>query len=339
MSGMGGATPRDHVRDHGGDLAEAVARHGGVPGDWIDLSTGINRVPWPLPAIPAQAWQGLPGRALFDAALSAARAGYGTDAPGVALAGAQAAIQLVPRLRAPGRVRLRHAGYNEYAPAFADAGWRVERIGAGDDLGGADAAVLTNPNNPDGAAMARDEVLRLAGRVGLLLVDESFADVRPDLSVASEAGKVPGLIVLRSFGKFFGLAGLRLGFAFGMAEDMARLGALAGPWAASGPALAVGAAALADADWQARSRARLTEEAARLDALARAAGWQAAGGCDLFRLYETGDAQAARDRLAGHRIWSRAFPYSPGWLRLGLPGDAGEWARLEAALAPGAGGA
>ena len=138
--------------------------------------------------------------------------------------------------------------------------------------------------------------------------------------------------MLRSFGKFYGLPGLRLGFALGPPSEIEALAALAGPWPVSGPALALGAAALADTAWAAATRARLAAEAPRLDALAARAGWGLVGGTDLFRTYDTPDAALARDRLAHHRIWSRAFPWSPRWLRLGLPGDAGEWRRLAAAF-------
>ena len=74
-------------------------------------------------------------------------------------------------------------------------------------------------------------------------------------------------------------------------------------------------------------------DSGRADALARAAGWQALGGCPLFRLYDTPDAALAQMRLAGHQIWSRIFPYSNRWLRLGLPGGETEWARFAQALA------
>ena len=141
------------------------------------------------------------------------------------------------------------------------------------------------------------------------------------------------MIVLRSFGKFYGLAGLRLGFALGAAAEIAPLAELAGPWPASGPALAAGSAALPDAGWRAATLARLADEAPRLDRLAAAAGWQhgrrhrASSGSTT-----TGDAAAAQARLARHRIWSRIFPWSRGWLRLGLPGPEPEWTAVAAAL-------
>ncbi len=320
--------------DHGGDLAAAMARFGGAAEDWIDLSTGINRAPWPVPPLPERVWRDLPGVEAETRCADAAREAWGVapEAAILPVAGAQAAIRLAPRLRAPGRAAILSPTYNEHAAAFRAEGWRVSEPKAADALAGADAAVVVNPNNPDGRRCAPEALLALADRVGLLVVDESFADVDPGLSLCAAAGR-PGLLVLRSFGKFHGLAGARLGFAVGAAEEIGALRALAGPWAVSGPALALGAEALADRGWAEATRARLRDDAARLDALASGAGWRTVGGTALFRLYETEDAAAAQARLAAARIWSRRFPWSAGWLRLGPPGGAGEWARLSAALA------
>lgn len=315
------------MRDHGGNLDAARARWGGD--DWIDLSTGINRVPWPVPPLPAEAWQALPTRAATEGLLAAARIAYGTCAPIVALAGAQAAIQLYPRLARPGLARVLGPTYNEHAASLAAQGWRVETVEAPAALAGADLAVVVNPNNPDGRAHEPLALRSLAAQVGLLVVDESFADPVPQLSLAPEPG--PALI-LRSFGKFYGLAGIRLGFALGPAALISRLAELSGPWGVSGPAIAIGTAALSDRGWAAATTARLAAEAARLDAAAGRAGWSPAGGGHLFRLYRTPDAAEAQARLARARIWSRRFPWHDRWLRLGLPGGPGEWARVEAAL-------
>ena len=317
------------MRDHGGNLDAAQARWGGD--DWIDLSTGINRVPYPVPPLPPAAWTALPTRAAMDALIAAARAAYATPAAILPVAGAQAAIQMIPRLAAPGRARVLGPTYNEHAAALRAAGWLVDEVTRPDDLPGADLAVVVNPNNPDGATHAPAGLRALAGQVGLLVVDESFADPVPALSLAPDPGAA---LVLRSFGKFYGLAGLRLGFVLGAPGRIEALRAMAGPWPVSGAAIAVGQAALRDTAWQAATSARLRSEVPRLDALAQDAGWRVAGGTDLFRLYETPDAAAAQDRLARARIWSRIFPWHDRWLRLGLPGSPAEWARLAAALAP-----
>lgn len=316
-------------RDHGGNLDAAQAAFGGA--DWIDLSTGINRRPYPLPALPPEAWSALPTAPALARLTEAAAAAYATT-PGrvLPLAGAQAAIQLYPRLARPGRARLLAPTYNEHAAALRAEGWPVTEVATLEALAGADIAVVVNPNNPTGAAHAPDRLRALAAQVGLLVVDESFADPQPGLSLAAHAPD--NAVILRSFGKFYGLAGLRLGFALAAPGRLARLAALAGPWSVSGPALEIGAAALADRGWQAATRARLAQDAARLDALAARAGWALLGGTPLFRTYATESAEAAQTRLARAAIWTRRFPYSDTWLRLGLP-DGADWARVETALA------
>lgn len=322
------------MRDHGGDLDAAVARHGGEAEDWIDLSTGINRQPYPVDRFPLPVLTRLPRAADVAACAAAAARAYGLSPAAACLpvAGAQAAIQLVPRLQAAGRAAVLGPTYNEHVAAFAAAGWAVTEETTLAALRGFDAVVVVNPNNPDGRRHDPAALLSLRETNGLVVVDESFGDVDPALSLCPRLG-MPSLVVLRSFGKFYGLAGLRLGFALGAPADIARMAERAGPWSVSGPALAAGGAALADADWAIATRARLAAEAARLDALAAAAGWPLVGGTNLFRTYDAGDAAAAQGHLARARIWSRIFAHSPGWLRLGLPGPAPEWERIAAALA------
>lgn len=324
------------MRDHGGDLDRAMARHGGAAEEWIDLSTGINREPYPVPPLPPEAFRALPTPSAISALEHIARAAWGVPAAAesetLALAGAQAAIQAVPRLGPPGEARVLGPTYNEYRAALGTAGWRVREVGEVAELAGAGLAVLANPNNPDGRRHAPGALRDLAGEVGRLLVDESFVETAPELSLLS-APLPPNTLVARSFGKFHGLAGVRLGFVTGPAPDIAALRAIAGPWPVSGVAIAIGAAALADHGWMAATRARLAAEAARLDALAEAAGWRVAGGTTLFRLYDTPDAPAARDALARSRVWSRIFPWSSRFIRLGLPGGAEEWDRLARAMA------
>lgn len=276
-------------------------------------------------------WTTLPTAAATARLLEAARTAYRSQAPILAVAGAQAAIQLVPRISAAARARILAPTYNEHAAAFRSAGWQVEEVSSLAALEGADLAVVVNPNNPDGRCHAPEELLRLAAKVGRLVVDESFADARPDLSLAPKAGQ-ERLIVLRSFGKFYGLAGVRLGFILGSQVDIATLTELAGPWPVSGPAIAIGTAALSDLAWAEATVARLRTDAARLDLLAQSTRWKLLGGTELFRLYDTPGAAAARDRLARHRIWTRMFPTSDRWLRIGMPGQPPEWDRLAAAL-------
>ncbi|TCP61649.1 L-threonine O-3-phosphate decarboxylase [Rhodovulum bhavnagarense] len=318
-------------RDHGGDLAMAIQTFGGQPDEWIDLSTGINRVPYPVASLPAEAWAALPGRIAHDRLVAAARMAYGTGWSILPLAGAQAAIQLLPTLGIEGPVRIVIPTYNEYAGVLAAAGHAVQPVTHLDALEGAAMAIVVNPNNPDGRRTDPARLTQIARQVDLLIVDESFADPHPELSMLG--GDCPGnVIVLRSFGKFYGLAGMRLGFALGAQASLERMRERAGPWAVSGPALEIGARALSDPGWRATSIGRLAAETARADALAAGAGWHLVGGTALFRLYDTPDARAAQARLARDRIWSRVFPGADRWLRLGLPGCREEWQRLAAAL-------
>lgn len=318
------------MRDHGGDIDGAIARFGGEPGEWIDLSTGINPVPYPLPEIAPRAWTRLPTESDVARLVAAARNAYRTAAAIQPLAGAQALIQLIPRLRPVGQARVLAPTYNEHAAALRSETWAVDEVATLDALAGADIAVVVSPNNPDGQAHDPGAILSIAGRVGLLVVDESFMDPTPERSVAPQAVR-PGLLVMRSFGKFYGLAGVRLGFAIGTVDDVARLAEMAGPWPVSGPAIEIGTAALGDHAWADTTRRRLAADTDRLDRLAARAGWRLVGGTALFRLYRTPDARDAQARLARHRIWSRIFPWSPDRLRLGLPGSEAGWARLERA--------
>lgn len=320
------------MRDHGGDLDRAIARYG--EGDWLDLSTGINAVPYSLPDMPRHAWATLPTAhdiaGLEAAARDAYGAGSGVDC--AALAGAQAAIQVIPRLGTPGAARVVAPTYNEHAGALTSQGWQVAEVAGIETLRGAGLGVVVNPNNPDGRVWTPHELIDLAREVGLLVVDESFADPAPEYSLVPYLDGLPEavrILVLRSFGKFYGLAGVRLGFVLGGAGLVEQVRLLAGPWAVSGPAITAGRAALSDRDWRDVTIARLTRDAVRMDALAQLAGWTPVGGTVLFRTYDVGDASAVQARLAETRIWTRAFPYAAGWLRLGLPGDADGWARLE----------
>lgn len=334
--------PRQSPPTHGGDLAAALTAPGAYAGTWLDLSTGINPLPWPVPAVPAEAWMRLPAADAEARLLAAARQAYGVpeEAGVVALPGTQAAIQLLPRLFAPARVTVLGPTYAEHAYCWQQAGHAVSEIdGLPASLAGTDILIAVNPNNPDGRALGRDLLLRwraeLASRGGWLIVDEAFADVLPDISMAGESAQ-PGLLLLRSFGKFFGLAGLRLGFVLGDPAVTAALAAAAGPWAVSGPALEIGAAALSDAGWQQATRGELQRRTRRFDQGMRDRGIHVLGGTSLFRLAKLGDAGAFAARLRQQGIHVRIFTARPHWMRFGLPADEAEfWRRLDAVLADG----
>ncbi|MDQ2104500.1 aminotransferase class I/II-fold pyridoxal phosphate-dependent enzyme, partial [Azospirillum isscasi] len=237
--------------------------------------------------------------------------------------GSQALIQMLPRLRAPGTVAVLGPTYAEHAAGWAGAGHRVAEVAALEGCD-ADVIVVVNPNNPDGRIVPPEALLALAerqaARGGWLVVDEAFAEVTPESSVAAEAGR-PGLVILRSFGKFFGLAGVRLGFLLGEPALVRALRAAVGPWAVSGPALAVATAALSDSAWIAATRLRLAAAAARLDARLEEAGLTVAGGTSLFRLICGAQAAGLYKALGQAGVLVRRFDYRTDWLRLGLPAD------------------
>lgn len=321
------------MRDHGGDLDRARMIYGAQ--DWIDLSTGINRVPYPVPPLAARDWTDLPHAADLAALEQVATEIYRATGPVIAVSGAQAAIQLMPRLAAAGRASVLTPSYNEHAASLRAQGWHVTPAPDLDAMAGADLAVVVNPNNPDGRVWSPATLADLSSKVGLLVVDESFADPMPDQSLAPMLHDLGArVLVMRSFGKFYGLAGLRLGFLLTGCADMAdRVRALSGPWAVSGPAITIGRAGLVDHEWQRNTTDRLARDSARLASLGRnIAGWPITGRTALFCTFDTPNATTAQDHLARAGIWTRRFPYSDTWLRLGLPGSDAEWRRLENAL-------
>jgi cobalamin biosynthetic protein CobC len=321
---------------HGGDLAQAQALFPDAPTPWIDLSTGINPIPYPLPALPLSLWQRLPGSADEAALLEAARAAYRVpDGVGIVAApGTQILIEMLPRLVEARHVAVLGPTYAEHEAAWRKAGADVAMVADAGATGDASVIVLVNPNNPDGRTVPAGTLQELAARCrakgGLLVIDEAFADFTPEASLVPALP--PGALVLRSFGKTYGLAGLRLGFAIGEPLLIEGLRMALGPWAVAGPALHVGALALRDSQWLAQAGADRSADAARLDALLARHG-RIVGGTALFRLLATPDAQKLFAHLGRHGLYVRRFQNDATWLRFGLPGDAAAWSRLEAALA------
>ena len=324
---------------HGGDLTDAMARFGGHVDQWLDLSTGINPWPWPVPTdLPDAAWQRLPSRADEAALLAAARSYYCIPASArvAAAAGTQALIQWLPYLSAPGAVAVLGPTYSEHAQAWRQAGREVMAITDVKELPEtAVHLVVVNPNNPDGRVVDLATLRRLAERLhargGSLVIDEAFADVTPDVTAVELCTSLP-VVILKSFGKFYGLAGLRLGFAVA-SPLIGDIAAAIGPWPCSGPALLIGAAALRDQAWAAAMRDKLDRAAQLLDQVLTQAGCEIVGGTSLFRLVRHADAWKIHDALTRQQIWCRRFDWADDLLRFGLPGDDAARLRLAAALA------
>jgi cobalamin biosynthetic protein CobC len=319
--------------EHGGRLRQAAARFGIPLADWLDLSTGISPQPYPATPPPLASWHRLPEE---DDGLEAAAAGYYGSAALLPVAGSQAAIQALPALLPGARVGLLAPTYAEHPHAWRARAPRLFAADEGDAaVDASDVVVMVHPNNPTGTVFARARLLdwhaRLAARGGWLVVDEAFIDPTPAASLADAAG-APGLVVLRSLGKFFGLAGARVGFVLAPAALRQALAEQLGPWPLSGPARAVARQALTDRAWQTGQRARLAAAGERLGRLLGAAGLGVAHGPALFKWLPHQHAAALHAALARRGVLVRLFDAPPG-LRFGLPpGEAG-WQRLQRALA------
>lgn len=321
--------------EHGGQLHAAAQRYGIPLAEWLDLSTGINPISFVPPPIPIEAWQRLPQQQ--DGLLQAAADYYGSKNI-LPLAGTQAAIQLLPRLRKQCRAGVLHPAYAEHAYAWRSAGHEVTDL-TPYDIDAAtewlDVLVLLQPNNPTGITFTSTQLQgwldKLQERQGWLIVDEAFIEATTQASMV-QANMPPGLIVLRSPGKFFGLAGARIGFAFAQEELLARMQELSGPWNVSGPSRFAAQAALLDGGWQAATRTALQQHGARLAQLLHEAKLTPEGGCGLFQWVKTEQAEAIYQQLAQRGILTRLFS-QPHSLRFGLPGSEAEWLHLQTALA------
>ena len=332
----------DDLLPHGGRLRQAAARYRIPLADWLDLSTGINPQGWtpegPGPAF-RDLWSRLPED---DDGLERTAAQYYGTSELLPVAGSQAAIQALPRLRPPGRVGIIAPGYGEHAHAWARAGHQVHPVqveAIETALPELEVLVLIHPNNPTGVRFASTDLLRwqgaLAERGGWLVVDEAFMDTTPGESLAPLCHR-PGLIVLRSLGKFFGLAGARVGFVLAATTVRRPLAALLGPWTIATPSRWVANQALADTQWQVATRARLTAAGERLADLLYRHGLPPNGGCALFQWVPTERAPQVHEALARTGILTRLFDAPPA-LRFGLPGSEADWARLAGALAAASG--
>ncbi|MDE0765229.1 MAG: pyridoxal phosphate-dependent class II aminotransferase [Amylibacter sp.] len=312
-----------NTRDHGGGLDDAILKYGGNRTNWLDLSTGINPIPYPIPKVPNHFWHSLPDSQAQSALLSAARKFWKVPngANIIASSGVSQLIAMLPSLLPVNCVEIIGPTYNEHAAAFQSSGWTVGQTGS--------VRVIVHPNNPDGNQHVISK--QDAKNTDLMIIDESFCDVTPDETLINLTDQ-NNVIVLKGLGKFWGLAGLRLGFAVAAPELIKKITDRVGPWAISGPAQFIGQAALTDNSWIIKTRSRLREDSLRLDNLMIEYGNKPLGGTDLFRLYEVKNATKIQNTLAKKFIWTRIFPYSRNWLRLGIPGTEAQWAQLINAL-------
>jgi len=320
--------------EHGGNLRDAAKRFGRDLAQWIDLSTGLNPHGYPVPEIAADAWHRLPEA---DPLLLHLATQYYDAHSMIAVAGTQAAIQALPQLRAPSRIVVAAPSYAEHAHHWAMHGHTMRQVaydGLETALPDCDVLVLCNPNNPTGARVEPERLCgwaaQLAARGGWLIVDEAFADTDPDLSVAQHSDR-PGLIVLRSIGKFFGLAGARVGFVAAESTLLTRLADALGPWTISGPAQQICIAALADTAWRADALKQLKADGARLHALLGTHG-VASQGTALFQWWPEPQAEAFWQHMAERGIWVRLFTHAARGIRLGLPPNEQSWRLLDQAL-------
>jgi len=320
--------------EHGGRLRKAALNYGIAEADWLDLSSGLAPWPFPIPEIPLRVWARLPET---DDGLEQAACEYYGATHVLPVAGSQAAIQLLPRLRRTGKVGVLSPCYAEHAEAWRRAGYIVREVLEQEVdffLESLDVLVVVNPNNPTGLSLTPQRLLdwhaRLAQRGGWLVVDEAFMDITPQLSLASQAHQV-GLIVLRSFGKFFGLAGVRLGFVLAERNLLKLLAEQVGPWAVSGPTRVLGQVCLRDTVGHAQQRLRCESASQRLFDLLERHGLRPQGGCGLFQWMITDRAEQLHEFMAQRGILLRLFVDNSS-LRFGLPDTEADWLRLEQAL-------
>jgi len=323
---------------HGGRLNAAAERYGIPRAQWLDLSTGINPNGWPVPPLPPEVFSRLPEE---DDGLQQAAVDYYGSRDLLLVPGSQAAIQALPHWF---RQQYGRAMIGVLTPAYAEHGFHWQQQGhvlqplAADEIDAGidelDVVVLINPCNPSGVRFSPEQLrgwhARLARRGGWLLVDEAFIDATPGQSLIVDP-MPEGLIVLRSLGKFFGLAGIRVGAVLAPENVREGMSRTIGPWAISSPARWVARQALIDRCWQQCMEKMLNNQGARLKALLEKCFGRPVASTALFAYLETQQAPNVAHLCAQAGILIRSFE-QPSALRFGLPGNEAEWQRLEQVL-------
>ena len=310
--------------EHGGKRLQASLKYGIPEPQWLDLSTGINPNGWPVPNLPDECWQRLPEE---EDGLIEAAAGYYRVAPQQILpvAGSQAVIQHLPALRQPCRVTIVEPAYNEHRFNWERLGHKVQGIPVdkiGASLPDTDILVLVNPNNPTTTTIDPEQLRQwhrsLAQQGGWLIVDEAYMDSTPELSLTPDVG-AEGLILLRSLGKFFGLAGIRVGFMLAPPQLLSAMAEELGPWQLTTPSRWIARQALADTLWQDETRTRLRQQQLQLEMLLRKRGFHNQS-CALFSWFSHPQSATIAHQLAEQGILVRYFPETES-IRIGLPGN------------------
>ena len=308
--------------EHGGDLDKAINCYGGEKYQWIDLSTGINPEPYPIPRLEISDWKNLPTLTEIQSLEKIIKSKLQTSSEIVLVPGAQSAINFLPFLLKKKKVKILSPTYNEYQFCFQNAGWDVHFCKKFNQLFDSEVVIIVNPNNPDGKIYDVKDLIKLSKSVEQLIVDESFIDSSLCKSVISGIDSdTSNIIVIRSFGKFFGLAGMRLGFIISNSKINKKFKNSLGPWPISKMAIKIASKAFQDETWIKKTKIKLVATVKLMDRLMDVVNWKTIGGTNLFRLYSTPNSDLAQKLLAEQYIWSRKFSYSKKWLRLGIPSN------------------
>jgi len=331
---------------HGGNLLSVAKEYQSEPAHWLDLSTGVSPFAYPLGTPPVSCWNALPQE--NDGLERQAKKYYDSSCEPLAVAGSQAAIMALPEtvtklLGRCGTIILPGVGYKEHQHAWDSfqlngQKWKLEfftDFPSQQQLDTTDVVLLINPNNPTGSYTHPQKltalVQQMERRGGYLIVDEAFADATPEYSLLQSDSHSDSLIVLRSVGKFFGLAGARVGFIFANNSVLESVRDSIGPWTVSGPARWAVKQALSDREWQQQNRARLNKHAQRLKTLLSKYLSQQCRGTELFTTVFIPNAEQVHQQLCSQMIYTRLCDEKNA-IRFGLPVSDTEWTRLEIAL-------
>jgi cobalamin biosynthetic protein CobC len=293
---------------HGGQLQQVAKQFNIPPSDWIDVSTGIAPISYPIPDIPLSVWQQLPQQ---NPELIAAAQQYYQCSQLMITNGSQAIIKALPSLYRQSNVNsqnvyLPERGYKEHAQAWKNAHYNLhfyqDNLPELSDILPNSVLVIINPNNPTGifynAQTINKYQQQLAHLNGLLVIDEAFIDVMSDTTLENQSygsqaanqkenqRENDHCLVLRSFGKFFGLAGIRIGFLVASSSWCQAFKELLGPWQVNGPAQLIAQHALQDTSWQTTQRGTLKRLRKMQEGMLKQAFpqtiLQTINGCDLF---------------------------------------------------------